>query len=405
MTIRKSVLSLMMLTVSSVGLYSYAAVGPQKVVHVLPVNWDARPGSEGWKVLLNSAGKDIQAVKRGLQQVQNSAWDILTSIHLNRPGRWIYELEDTNRQGAVHAFAFYQVAFADFSNLPAGYRWVRFSDGNVDISAAQPIDRYVQWALGKFLTYRAQSSSLSQVGLRTALPASRVVPRSPVSQAPQSRPASQVAQGRVMALYIPKVGEDKRQLYHPYPPIQGWYAFKDAVWFDRDAEPAFAFTNFYQSPINIANFYTNKVESWPAVENYFQAMKTDDSAIQGRLRTLSPAQALDDKPMARDWWGNVRFQVMRKALDAKFAPGTQLASKLLSTEGRVLVEKTYGRRDKEVAWGADDGFGENHLGRMLMVIRDSLRDGVHYSYDPERTYSLGRIEQMLAAGYDLSGAR
>ena len=193
--------------------------------------------------------------------------------------------------------------------------------------------------------------------------------------------------------------------YDPYPPIHGWYAFKDTVWFDRATEPAFAFTNFYESPIDIANFYTNKVESWPAVENYFQAMKTDDSAIQGRLRTLSPAQALDDKPMARDWWGNVRFQVMRKALDAKFAPGTQLASKLLSTEGRVLVEKTYGRRDKEVAWGADDGFGQNHLGRMLMVVRDSLKDKVVHPYDPVSSYALDRIRQVIGRKEPLSSAR
>jgi predicted NAD-dependent protein-ADP-ribosyltransferase YbiA (DUF1768 family) len=189
-------------------------------------------------------------------------------------------------------------------------------------------------------------------------------------------------------------------------PIQGWYAISGSIWFDRPTEPYFEFTNFYEQPVDIQNIYTGNIETWPAVECYFHAMKTDDPAVQARLRQMAPTQALTSRPNPPQGWDeSLRFFVMRTALDAKFAPGTRLAAKLLDTKGRVLVEKTCGRRSKEAVWGADDGFGQNHLGRMLMVVRDSLRDGKQYDYDPATTYTLGKVERAISNGRPLDIAR
>ncbi len=59
---------------------------------------------------------------------------------------------------------------------------------------------------------------------------------------------------------------------------------------------------------------------------------------------------------------------------AKFTQNPDLLSKLLATGDAELIEgNTWGDR----VWGVDlyRGAGENHLGKILMRIRDELRDG------------------------------
>jgi len=63
---------------------------------------------------------------------------------------------------------------------------------------------------------------------------------------------------------------------------------------------------------------------------------------------------------------------MKKALDIKFAKGTNQANKLLETGNDEIIEwNNWGDR----IWGKTlDGIGENRLGIMLMDIRNKLKE-------------------------------
>lgn len=116
---------------------------------------------------------------------------------------------------------------------------------------------------------------------------------------------------------------------------------------------------------------------WPTVEHYFQAQKFEGPGApeyreQIRLaRSPRAAKALGRSrgfPIRPDW-DSVREDVMRYALERKFAD-PRLRALLLGTGDRPLVEDSpYDRY-----WGAGrDGRGKNRLGVLLMELRDRLR--------------------------------
>jgi ribA/ribD-fused uncharacterized protein len=136
----------------------------------------------------------------------------------------------------------------------------------------------------------------------------------------------------------------------------------------------------------LSNFYPSEVKlkgkTYPTVEHAFQAAKTLDEADRERIRlaeTAGQAKAMGRKVALRSGWavGNngIRVQVMRALLKQKFAPGTELAQKLLDTEDREIVE---GNTWNDTFWGVCNGKGKNRLGELLMAIREELRNA-----DPE----------------------
>lgn len=69
--------------------------------------------------------------------------------------------------------------------------------------------------------------------------------------------------------------------------------------------------------------------------------------------------------------GCVKLGFMEEIVRAKFLQNPHLAGKLLATKERQLVEgNTWG----DTYWGVDirTGQGENHLGRILMQVRNEL---------------------------------
>ena len=124
-------------------------------------------------------------------------------------------------------------------------------------------------------------------------------------------------------------------------------------------------SNFYPSAV-IYNSY-----SYRTVEHAYQASKSLDPEVQKQIRmAFSP---FDAKRMGRklsprpDFFiGDFRVRVMRSLLRQKF--GTEpLRGWLANTRGCHLIEgNTWG----DVYWGQCHGKGENHLGRLLMEIRE-----------------------------------
>lgn len=113
-------------------------------------------------------------------------------------------------------------------------------------------------------------------------------------------------------------------------------------------------------------------------EHYYQACKSTTEMGHERIRTCkTPAEAkkLGQQVILRSDWESIKDEVMLKGLRAKFAPGTLLAYKLLATKDRLLVE---GNDWHDTHWGVcncvkHQGAGLNTLGRLLMQVREELR--------------------------------
>jgi len=76
-------------------------------------------------------------------------------------------------------------------------------------------------------------------------------------------------------------------------------------------------------------------------------------------------------PKIKEIWHPIRLDIMRQIVVAKFADPT-LRNMLLATADAYLEE---GNRWKDTFWGVcppNSNVGENHLGRILMEVRDEL---------------------------------
>ncbi len=131
----------------------------------------------------------------------------------------------------------------------------------------------------------------------------------------------------------------------------------------------FPFSNFSRHPITIDNVV------WRTSEHYYQAMKYNDPALRERVRAcVTPREAAaigrDRTLPIRPDWEQVKEDVMRVALRAKFTQHASIRRLLLDTGDATLVEHT--RNDRY--WGdGGDGSGRNRLGALLMELRTQLR--------------------------------
>lgn len=122
-------------------------------------------------------------------------------------------------------------------------------------------------------------------------------------------------------------------------------------------------SNFYASPIVMLGF------QFPTVEHAFQAMKMTTFEHFEWVRTCNgpgSAKKLAHRLKIRDDWESVKIQVMRECLLQKFAI-RELREKLERTRPHDLVE---GNTWNDCFWGVCRGVGHNHLGKLLMEIRD-----------------------------------
>ena len=112
---------------------------------------------------------------------------------------------------------------------------------------------------------------------------------------------------------------------------------------------------------------------YPKVEHAFAAAKTLDPAERELIRLAErpgDAKRLGRQIALRPGWDDMRVEVMRTLLARKFAPGSELAARLLATMDAELIEgNTWGDR----FWGKVRGQGRNQLGQLLMERRAQLR--------------------------------
>jgi len=128
----------------------------------------------------------------------------------------------------------------------------------------------------------------------------------------------------------------------------------------------------------LSNFHLVPVEFdghvYPSTEHAYQAAKTNDQAIREAfaLAGLTPAEVKrfsKELPTDEVWHTARKFEVMLELTRKKYAKDP-LKQMLLDT-GDLYLEETNHWGD--TCWGVCGGVGDNHLGRIIMQVRDELR--------------------------------
>lgn len=134
-------------------------------------------------------------------------------------------------------------------------------------------------------------------------------------------------------------------------------------------EPYGCFSNFS------AHGFTLDDAWWRTSEHYFQAQKfVGTEHVELIRKATSPTVAARmgrsrKRPLRRDW-DEVKDEVMRRAVLAKFEANAEIRAILLASGDEEIVENA----PKDYYWGCGaDGSGKNRLGQILMEVRGDLR--------------------------------
>lgn len=152
----------------------------------------------------------------------------------------------------------------------------------------------------------------------------------------------------------------------------------------------------------LSNFHPVPVEYegviYPSSENAYQAAKTLDLEARKMFTNITAGQAKRAGRVLelREDWLDVRVQVMRNILIAKFRSGSELAEKLVRTGNRALIE---GNKWGDTFWGVDlrTMTGENRLGILLEEIRHGLQR--EKEYDVVQDYVKTNMTSLGIKGY------
>jgi ribA/ribD-fused uncharacterized protein len=125
-------------------------------------------------------------------------------------------------------------------------------------------------------------------------------------------------------------------------------------------------SNFWSVPIVYEGL------TYQNAESAFQASKCINLEARNWFVNTPPqlAKAKGRLVEIRPDWNEVRLQVMWNVLQAKFAQHPDLAAKLVATGDQEIVE---GNTWNDKFWGVCNGEGMNHLGIMLMAIREECK--------------------------------
>ncbi len=131
--------------------------------------------------------------------------------------------------------------------------------------------------------------------------------------------------------------------------------------------------NWFSNMIPFESPFVHEGISYPAVENFYQAMKTLDISSRQAIALMEPrkSKAAGRKLEVRPDWSEIKLKVMETGLRHKFQLGTKWGKQLLETEGEIVEHNNWG--DKFFGVDIESGKGFNHLGKLLMKIREDLK--------------------------------
>jgi len=109
---------------------------------------------------------------------------------------------------------------------------------------------------------------------------------------------------------------------------------------------------------------------YPSVEHAFQASKTlvqRERMNIALLKTAGQAKRAGKKLRLRPDWEFVKLDIMQKLVTTKFKVHENLRHRLITTHDAELIESNTWN---DTFWGMCNGVGENHLGKILMKVRN-----------------------------------
>jgi N-glycosidase YbiA len=113
---------------------------------------------------------------------------------------------------------------------------------------------------------------------------------------------------------------------------------------------------------------------WKTAEHAYQAMKFQNEDFWNEMAygnlSAGEAKKIGAGLTLSDWWSDNKLHIMRNIVTRKFEDNDDLMEMLMETKGCELIEgNTWG----DVYWGQSPlGHGKNHLGKILMAIRDDI---------------------------------
>lgn len=142
---------------------------------------------------------------------------------------------------------------------------------------------------------------------------------------------------------------------------------QNAILFSSPSEFYGPFSNFSKHAITVNG------KLYGTTEHYYQSMKFLDSAIQEQIRmALTPKEAkqiaYNNSSLIRKDWENIKYSVMKGALQIKLQQHEKVFDLLMSTGNKEIIEN----RKTDQVWGIGDGTGENLLGKCWMELREQF---------------------------------
>jgi len=126
----------------------------------------------------------------------------------------------------------------------------------------------------------------------------------------------------------------------------------------------------------LSNFYGISIYfegiTYPSVEHAYQASKTLDTSERmtiARCGTPGRAKRLGKLNPLRPRWNEKKLYIMLSLVRQKFNTNP-LKGKLLLTGGELLIEENTWN---DTFWGTCNGVGQNHLGKILMKVREEFK--------------------------------
>lgn len=125
----------------------------------------------------------------------------------------------------------------------------------------------------------------------------------------------------------------------------------------------------------LSNFYPCKIGfyglEYKCSEAAYQAQKSGSKLGKIKFTFANGAQAkkLGKEIYIREDWEKVKLNIMHQIVYEKFIQNTDLGQLLIDTYDAILIE---GNQWNDTFWGMCNGKGENHLGKILMDVRDTL---------------------------------
>jgi ribA/ribD-fused uncharacterized protein len=153
-------------------------------------------------------------------------------------------------------------------------------------------------------------------------------------------------------------------------------------------------SNFYEAPVVYMGLMFKNNEA------AFQAAKCFSRASEFQNLPPNAAKRLGRQVQLVHNWEEIKNTVMYTVCKDKFTRNPELASKLLATGDAKLIE---GNTWNDRCWGVCNGVGENRLGKILMQIREELRE--EHSDEPAKdttplVFAIGDKVKMNIKAFD-----